>query len=63
MLAIHLQQTKNLFLCNNINAMRTKKKFTQQMNATFLLLALACANGYAQDNKSSNSESSKEEGN
>lgn len=43
--------------------MRTKKKFTQQMNATFLLLALACANGYAQDNKSSNSESSKEEGN
>lgn len=40
-----------------------KKQFSNRMGAAVLLLALACVNGYAQDNKSSNDGSSKEEGN
>ena len=40
-----------------------KKQFSNRMGAAVLLLALACVNGYAQENKSSNDGSSKEEGN
>lgn len=31
-----------------------KKQFSNRMGAAVLLLALACVNGYAQENKSSN---------
>ena len=40
-----------------------KKQFSNRMGAAVLLLALACVNGYAQENNSSNEGSSKEEGN
>lgn len=40
-----------------------KKQFSNRMGAAVLLLALACVNGYAQENKSSNDGSSKEEAN
>ena len=40
-----------------------KKQFSNRMGAAVLLLALACVNGYAQENKSSNDGNSKEEGN
>lgn len=42
-----------------------KKQFCNRMNAAIMLLALACVNGYAQEeNKSSNKDgNSKEEGN
>lgn len=41
-----------------------KKQFCNRMNAAIMLLALACVNGYAQEeNKSSNNDgNSKEEG-
>lgn len=35
-----------------------KKQFSNRMGAAVLLLALACVNGYAQENKSSNDGSS-----
>lgn len=40
-----------------------KEQFSNRMGAAVLLLALACVNGYAQENKSSDDSSSKEEGN
>ncbi len=40
-----------------------KKQLCNRMGAGVLLLAVACANGYAQEKKSSNNSSSKEEGN
>lgn len=39
-----------------------KKQFSNRMGAAVLLLALACVNGYAQENNSSNEGSSKEGG-
>lgn len=50
-----------------LNAMKIKKEqFSDRMKAVVLLLALACVNGYAQENNSSKGEdgsTSKEEGN
>lgn len=50
-----------------LNAMKIKKEqFSDRMKAIVLLLALACVNGYAQENNSSKGEdgsTSKEEGN
>lgn len=50
-----------------LNAMKIKKEqFSDRMKAVVLLLALACLNGYAQENNSSKGEdgsTSKEEGN
>ena len=50
-----------------LNAMKIKKaQFSDRMKAVVLLLALACVNGYAQENNSSKGEdgsTSKEEGN
>lgn len=37
-----------------------KKQLCNRMGAVVLLLAVACANGYAQEKKSSNNSSSKE---
>lgn len=51
----------------DFNAMKIKKEqFSDRMKAVVLLLALACVNGYAQENNSSKGEdgsTSKEEGN
>ena len=47
---------KNQLFHTNFNAMKTEKKqLCNRMGAAILLLALACVNGYAQEeNKSSN---------
>ena len=50
----------------DFNAMKSESKQMNRMKAVVLLLALACVNGYAQENNSSKGEdgsTSKEEGN
>lgn len=50
----------------DFNAMKSERKQMNRMKAVVLLLALACVNGYAQENNSSKGEdgsTSKEEGN